>query len=51
MEKQPLYIFQKDIPDLIISRLGYGLPMGANLDFADELTLSHALKGRTIYKK
>ena len=52
-ETTALYISEilKDIPDLIISRLGYGLPMGANLDFADELTLSHALKGRTIYKK
>ena len=30
-----------------ISRLAYGLPMGASLDYADSLTLERALKGRT----
>lgn len=34
-----------------ITRLAYGLPMGANIDFADELTLIKALEGRTTYKK
>ena len=29
-----------------ITRLGYGLPMGASLDYADSLTLSKALEGR-----
>lgn len=28
------------------SRLAYGLPVGANLDYADALTLQRALKGR-----
>lgn len=37
--------------DIKITRLAYGLPMGANLDFADELTLTKALEGRTTYKK
>ena len=31
---------------LKISRIAYGLPAGAGLDFADELTLSRALEGR-----
>jgi recombination protein RecR len=31
---------------LTISRIGYGLPAGAGLEFADEVTLSRALEGR-----
>ncbi len=34
-----------------VSRLAYGLPMGAQLDYADELTLSRALEGRNVLKK
>ncbi|MBT3392781.1 MAG: recombination protein RecR [Elusimicrobiaceae bacterium] len=30
-----------------ISRLGYGMPLGADIEYTDELTLSYALKGRT----
>ncbi|MCH5180084.1 MAG: recombination protein RecR [Erysipelotrichales bacterium] len=33
-----------------ISRLGYGLPMGGHLDYADSLTLSKSLEGRTKIK-
>ena len=29
-----------------VSRLGYGLPVGGDLEYADELTLSRALEGR-----
>jgi recombination protein RecR len=29
-----------------ISRLAYGLPIGADLDYADEMTLSRAIEGR-----
>ena len=29
-----------------VSRIGYGLPMGASLDYADALTLQKALEGR-----
>ena len=29
-----------------VTRLAYGLPMGASLDYADALTLSKALEGR-----
>lgn len=31
---------------LKVTRIAYGLPAGANLDFADELTLGRALEGR-----
>jgi len=33
-------------PNLKISRIAHGLPAGAGLEFADELTLTHALEGR-----
>ncbi len=32
--------------DVLVTRLGYGLPMGSNLDYADSLTLSKAFEGR-----
>ena len=31
----------------IVSRLAYGLPIGGDLDYADEITLAKALEGRT----
>ena len=30
-----------------ITRIGYGMPLGGHIDYIDEMTLSHALKGRT----
>jgi recombination protein RecR len=33
-------------PGLKITRLAHGLPAGSGLEFADEVTLSHALEGR-----
>ena len=33
-------------PEVTVTRLGYGLPMGASLDYADALTLQKALEGR-----
>ncbi len=38
----------RPFPDLVVSRLASGLPMGADLEFADELTLGSALSGRRI---
>ena len=29
-----------------VSRLAYGIPVGGNLEYADEVTLSRALEGR-----
>ena len=34
-------------PELRITRIAHGLPAGTGLEFADELTLSRALEGRT----
>lgn len=36
-------------PELIISRIGRGLPVGADIEYADEVTLSRALEGRSQY--
>jgi len=33
-------------PGLRVTRIAHGLPAGSGLEFADELTLSHALAGR-----
>ncbi len=30
-----------------ISRIGYGVPLGGDIDYIDELTLGYSLKGRT----
>lgn len=32
--------------DILVSRIAYGIPVGANLEYADEVTLSRALEGR-----
>lgn len=32
-----------------ISRIGHGLPVGADIEYADEVTLSRALEGRSEY--
>lgn len=36
--------------NLKITRIAHGLPAGAGLEFADELTLGHAMSGRTEMK-
>lgn len=36
----------RDFPDLRVSRLASGMPLGGDLEFVDELTLSRALSGR-----
>jgi recombination protein RecR len=33
-------------PGLKITRIAHGLPAGTGLEYADEVTLSHALAGR-----
>ncbi len=39
-------MMSEKFPTLKITRLGYGLPMGSSLDYADSLTLQKALEGR-----
>ena len=36
----------RDIPELTVTRIASGLPMGGDLEFADELTLGRAFAGR-----
>lgn len=36
----------RDFPGLTVSRLASGMPLGGDLEFVDELTLSRALTGR-----
>jgi recombination protein RecR len=31
-----------------VTRLAYGLPIGGDLDYADEVTLAKALEGRRL---
>jgi recombination protein RecR len=47
-ESTALYI-QREIGerDVKITRLARGLPVGIDLEYADQITLSHALEGRT----
>jgi len=35
-------------PDLVITRLARGLPMGSDLQYADDITLSNALRHRLV---
>lgn len=37
-----------DVPGLTVSRIASGLPVGGDLEYADELTLGRALEGRRI---
>ncbi|MBI9010282.1 MAG: recombination protein RecR [Tenericutes bacterium] len=46
-ETTALYINRvlKDV-DILVSRIGYGVPVGLNLEYADDLTLSKAIENR-----
>jgi recombination protein RecR len=46
-ETTALYINRvlRDI-DILVSRIGYGVPVGLNLEYADDLTLSKAIENR-----
>ncbi len=47
-EATALYLSRLLLPlGSIVSRLAYGLPIGGDLDYADEITLSKSLEGRT----
>jgi recombination protein RecR len=39
-------LLKKMIPDILVTRIAHGLPAGGMLDYADEMTLSHALSDR-----
>ncbi len=47
-EATALYLSRTIAPlGVPVTRLAYGLPIGGDLDYADEITLSKALEGRT----
>jgi len=51
-ETTSLYIYRelnKMNPDLLITRIALGLPIGADLEYADEITVSRAFEGRKAY--
>ncbi len=39
-------VLNEKYPDLLVTRIAHGLPSGGLLDYADELTLTHALENR-----
>lgn len=40
-----------DVPGLTVSRIASGLPVGGDLEYADELTLGRALEGRRVVER
>jgi len=40
------HVQESDLKDVIISRLARGIPVGVDLEYADQITLTHALQGR-----
>ena len=46
IKRQLLEMFNGEADRIKISRLAYGLPIGADLEYADYMTLQHALNGR-----
>lgn len=48
-ETTALYITKKiENKDIVISKIAHGVPIGANMDYIDTLTLEMALENRTI---
>ncbi len=48
--KNKVHELQKSLgTDFKVTRLAYGLPMGANLEYADYMTLRKAMEGRNKY--
>lgn len=39
-------LLKQKYPDVLVTRIAHGLPAGGMLDYADEMTLSHALSDR-----
>ncbi|MEC8096852.1 MAG: toprim domain-containing protein, partial [Cyanobacteriota bacterium] len=43
-----LYVARLLKPFTRVSRIAYGLPVGSELEYADDVTLSRALEGRRV---
>jgi recombination protein RecR len=39
-------LLQEECPNVLVTRIAHGLPSGGMLDYADEMTLAHALSDR-----
>lgn len=39
-------LIKEEYPDVLVTRIAHGLPSGGMLDYADEMTLAHALTDR-----
>lgn len=39
-------LIKEECPDILVTRIAHGLPSGGMLDYADEMTLAHALTDR-----
>ncbi len=51
-EATALYLTRTlDVPGLTVSRIASGLPVGGDLEYADELTLGRALEGRRVVER
>ncbi len=51
-ETTALYITKKiDDKNIIISKIAHGVPIGANMDYIDTLTLEMALENRTVISR
>lgn len=51
-EATAMYIskqIRQQFPDITVTRIGRGLPIGADLEYADSMTLQRALEGRSQY--
>lgn len=49
-EATAMYI-QKLLHNITVTRLAHGLPVGADIEYADEVTLTRALEGRTTWSQ
>ena len=47
--KQQISNLKSQIPNLRVTRLAHGLPVGADIEYADDRTLTHAMQGRREY--
>lgn len=47
-ETTTLYVGQLLKPFTKVTRIAFGLPMGGDLEYADEVTLARALEGRRV---
>lgn len=52
-EATALYISKllKSTPDVVVTRIAKGIPIGGELEYADEVTLARSIEGRSLMEK